>query len=68
MHARKIFEFLMTLLAFVLITLLWFVYAVPGMIDYDSDLSLIVAAVGSIIWLCATGCIILYMVQKTRKT
>jgi hypothetical protein len=68
MHAKKIFEFLMTLLAFVLVTLLWFAYAVPDMIEYDSDLSLIVASAGSIIWLCATGCIVLYIVQKTRKS
>ncbi|TWC16021.1 hypothetical protein FBY06_12185 [Pseudomonas sp. SJZ085] len=58
----------MSLLAFVLVTLLWFVYAVPGMIDYDSDLSLILAAAGSIIWLCATGCIALYIAQKMRRT
>ena len=67
MHARKIFEFLMSLLAYVLVSLLWFAYAVPGMIDYDTEVSLIVAATGSIIWLCATGCIILYIVQKSRR-
>ncbi|SFX25446.1 MULTISPECIES: hypothetical protein [unclassified Pseudomonas] len=67
MHAGKIFEILMALLAYILVSLLWFGYAVPGMIEYDSDTSLIVAATGSIIWMCATGCIALYLVQKTRK-
>ncbi|MBC3361730.1 hypothetical protein J3P95_10020 [Pseudomonas sp. Z5-35] len=66
MHAKKIFELLMSSLAYVLISLLWFAYAVPGMLELDSDFSLIAAACGSIIWLCATGCIALYVVQKTR--
>ncbi|MFW9268172.1 hypothetical protein [Pseudomonas sp. NR3] len=66
MHARKIFELLMSSLAYVLISLLWFAYAVPGMVELDSDFSLITAACGSIIWLCATGCIALYFVQKMR--
>jgi hypothetical protein len=56
----------MSLLVYVLVSLLWFAYAVPGMIDQDSDIALIVAAAGSIIWMCATGCIILYMIQKVR--
>ncbi|AHL33384.1 hypothetical protein CD58_10965 [Pseudomonas brassicacearum] len=66
MHAKKIFEFLMSLLVYVLVSLLWFGYAVPGMVEQDSDLTLIVAASGSIIWLCATGCIVLYMIQRVR--
>ncbi|MCL6701339.1 hypothetical protein [Pseudomonas sp. T1.Ur] len=66
MHARKLFELLMSSLGYVLISLLWFVYAVPGMIELDSDFSLIAAAFGSIIWLCATGCIVLYVVQRMR--
>ncbi|MBA1378077.1 hypothetical protein [Pseudomonas brassicacearum] len=66
MHARKIFELLMSSLGYVLISLLWFVYAVPAMIELDSDFSLIAAAFGSVIWLCATGCIVLYVVQKMR--
>lgn len=66
MHARKLFELLMSSLGYVLISLLWFVYAVPGMIELDSDFSLIAAAFGSIVWLCATGCIVLYVVQRMR--
>ncbi|WHS58254.1 hypothetical protein [Pseudomonas sp. G2-4] len=68
MHAKKIFEFLMSLLVYVLVSLLWFGYAVPAMIEQDSDLTLIVAATGSIIWMCATGCIVLYMIQRVRAT
>ncbi len=68
MHAKKIFEFLMSLLAYALVSLLWLAYAVPSMIEQDSDLSLIVAATGSIIWMCATGCIVLYMIQKSRAS
>lgn len=56
----------MSSLVYVLVSLLWFAYAVPGMIDQDSDASLIVAASGSIVWMCATGCIILYLIQKMR--
>ncbi|EPJ85475.1 hypothetical protein B0E42_22555 [Pseudomonas sp. A25(2017)] len=68
MHAKKIFELLMSLLAYAVVSLLWFAYAVPDMIEQDSDLLLIMAATGSIIWMCATGCIVLYMIQKVRAT
>ena len=68
MHARKLFELLMSAVFYTLVSLLWFVYAVPEMIEEGSDLSLIMAATGSLIWLCSSGCIVLYVIQKTRST
>ncbi|WP_260961445.1 hypothetical protein [Pseudomonas citri] len=58
----------MSVVFYTLLSLLWFAYAVPEMLEEGSELALIVAATGSIIWMCATGCIVLYTVQKTRST
>lgn len=66
MPAQKLFEILMGALLYLLVTLLWFVYAVPEMLATGNDASLIVAIFGSLAWLCASGCIVIHIIQKTR--
>ncbi|MEX0165344.1 hypothetical protein MRBLPD1_003865 [Pseudomonas brassicacearum] len=66
MSAKKLFEVLISALLYLLITLLWFVYAMPEMVEHGSDVALITAGFGSMIWLGATSCILIYIIQKAR--
>ncbi|ROM84822.1 hypothetical protein BK652_09575 [Pseudomonas brassicacearum] len=66
MPARKLFEILMGLLAYLLVTLLWFAYTVPEMLGLGTDAALITAGFGSMVWLAASGCIVIYFIQKAR--
>lgn len=66
MSAKKLFEVLISALLYLLITLLWFVYAMPEMVEHGSDIALIIAGFGSLVWLSATGCILIYIIQKAR--
>ncbi|WP_339503936.1 hypothetical protein [Pseudomonas sp. RL_105y_Pfl2_101] len=66
MFAKKLFEVLMAAMLYLLVTLLWFVYAMPEMVEHGSDAALITAGFGSLVWLSATGCILIYIIQKAR--
>ena len=66
MSAKKLFEVLISTLLYLLITLLWFFYAVPEMVERGSDIAMIIAGFGSLVWLSATGCILIYIIQKAR--
>ncbi|WP_042956469.1 hypothetical protein [Pseudomonas brassicacearum] len=66
MSAKKLFEVLISALLYLLITLLWFFYAVPEMVERGSDIAMIIAGFGSLVWLSATGCILIYIIQKAR--
>ena len=66
MSAKKLFEVLISALLYLLLTLLWFVYAMPEMVEQGSDAALITAGFGSMVWLAATGCILIYIIQKAR--
>lgn len=66
MFAKKLFEVLISALLYLLVTLLWFAYAVPGMLELGTDAALITAGFGSMVWLAATGCIVIYTIQKAR--
>jgi hypothetical protein len=66
MSAKKLFETIVAGLLYLLVTLLWFVYAMPEMVEHGSDAALITAGFGSMVWLAATGCILIYIIQKAR--
>ncbi|CAI8982777.1 hypothetical protein [Pseudomonas chlororaphis] len=66
MPAKKLFEILIGMLAYLLITLLWFFYAVPSMWESGTEAALITAAFGSMLWLGATASIAVYIVQRAR--
>lgn len=66
MSAKKLFEILVGLLAYLLTTLLWFYYAVPSMWESGTEASLITAGFGSMLWLCATACSVIYIIQRAR--
>ncbi|WP_434706869.1 hypothetical protein J3Q07_08130 [Pseudomonas sp. D4-18] len=66
MSARKLFEIVMGALLYLLITLLWFAYAAPQMVEHGSDAALITAGFGTMVWIAATGCIAIYIIQKSR--
>ncbi|SCZ12599.1 hypothetical protein [Pseudomonas sp. NFACC37-1] len=66
MSAKKLFEIFISGLLYLLVSLLWFAYAVPGMLEHGTDAALITAGFGSLAWLAATGCIVIYIIQKAR--
>ncbi|SDZ27983.1 hypothetical protein [Pseudomonas sp. NFIX28] len=66
MSAKKLFEILVGMLAYLLITLPWFLYAVPSMWESRTEAALIVGGFGSMLWICATACIAIYIVQWAR--
>jgi hypothetical protein len=66
MSAKKLFEILIGALVYLLVTLLWFAYALPEMIQNGTDAALITAGFGTMIWIAATGCIVIYIIQKAR--
>ncbi|WP_458737053.1 hypothetical protein [Pseudomonas chlororaphis] len=66
MSAKKLFEILAGLLAYLLITLLWFFYAVPSMWERGANASVIVAFVGSMLWLASTTGGAIYIIQRAR--
>ncbi|AZC88369.1 hypothetical protein C4K29_2066 [Pseudomonas chlororaphis subsp. piscium] len=66
MSAKKLFEILVGLLAYLLTTLLWFYYAVPSMWESGTEAALITAGFGSMLWLCATACSVIYIIQRAR--
>ncbi|MCB2253439.1 hypothetical protein KTQ74_16150 [Pseudomonas chlororaphis] len=66
MSAKKVFEILTGMLAFLLITLVWFFYAVPTMWESGTDAALIAAFAGSMLWLAAVASGVVYIIQRTR--
>ncbi|AZD07502.1 hypothetical protein C4K26_2099 [Pseudomonas chlororaphis] len=66
MSAKKLFEILVGMLAYLLITLLWFFYAVPGMWESGTEAALIVGGFGSMLWLAVTASGIVYIIQRAR--
>ncbi|WP_028236735.1 hypothetical protein [Pseudomonas brassicacearum] len=66
MSAKKLFEVLISALLYLLITLLWFVYAMPEMVEHGSDAALITAGFGTLLWIASAGCIVVYIIQKAR--
>lgn len=66
MSAKKLFEIYISGLLYLLVSFLWFTYAVPEMLDLDTDAALITAGFGSLVWLAATGCIVIHIIQKAR--
>jgi len=66
MPAIKLFGLLMVALFYLVITGLWFAYGVPPMFEEGSVLALLIATIGTAIWLCATGCIVIHIIQKVR--
>ena len=66
MSAKKLFEVLIGALLYLLITLLWFVYAVPEMFSQGDEPALIAAFFGSMVWIAATCCIVIHIIQKAR--
>ncbi|PXX71838.1 hypothetical protein SAMN05660489_02431 [Pseudomonas sp. LAMO17WK12:I10] len=66
MSAKKLFEILVGMLAYLLITLLWLFYAVPGMLDSGTEAALIAAFAGSVLWLAVTASGIVYIIQRAR--
>ncbi|PXX60674.1 hypothetical protein SAMN05660489_04400 [Pseudomonas sp. LAMO17WK12:I10] len=66
MPAKKLFEILVGMLAYLLITLLWFFYAVPGMWESGTEAALIASVTGSMLWLIATASGIVYIIQRAR--
>lgn len=66
MSAKKLFEILASLLAYLLITLLWFFCAVPRMWEHGTDVAVIVAFVGSMLWLASTASGAIYIIQRAR--
>lgn len=66
MPAKKLFEILVCMLAYLLITLLWFFYALPSMWESGTDAALIVAFAGSMLWLCASAGGAVYVIQRAR--
>ncbi|WP_347905994.1 hypothetical protein [Pseudomonas purpurea] len=66
MFAIKLFGLLMAALFYVVITGFWFAYGVPPMFEVGSVPTLLVAAIGTFIWLTATGCIAIHIIKKVR--
>lgn len=66
MSAKKVFEILAGMLAFMLITLGWFFYAVPAMWESGTDAALIAAFAGSMLWLAAVASGVVYIIQRAR--
>ncbi|QQX60890.1 hypothetical protein [Pseudomonas chlororaphis] len=66
MSAKKLFEILVGTLAYLLITLLWFFCAVPGMWESGTEAALIAAFAGSMLWLTGTSSGIVYIIQRAR--
>ncbi|MGY4818020.1 hypothetical protein ACVNP3_18985 [Pseudomonas chlororaphis subsp. piscium] len=66
MSAKKLFEIMVGLLAYLLITLLWFFYAVPSMWESGTEAALIGAFAGSMLWLAGTASSIVYIIQRAR--
>ncbi|SDY29496.1 hypothetical protein [Pseudomonas sp. NFIX28] len=66
MSAKKLFEILVGILAYMLITLLWFFYAVPAMWESGTDAAFIIGTFGTALWLSATASIAVYIIQRAR--
>jgi hypothetical protein len=66
MSSRKLFETLIGVLLYLLVTLLWFAYAAPQMVEHGSYAALFTAGFSTMVWLAATGCIAIYIIQKAR--
>ncbi|PMY35942.1 MULTISPECIES: hypothetical protein [Pseudomonas] len=67
MSAKKLFKILVGLLVYLLITLFWFFCAVPCMWERGTDASVIVAFVGSMLWLASTASGAIYIIQRARS-
>lgn len=66
MPAKKLSEVLIAALLYLPQPLLWFAYAAPEMLEHSTDAALITAGFGSLVWLAASGCIVIYIIQKAR--
>ncbi|PXX51545.1 hypothetical protein SAMN05660489_06315 [Pseudomonas sp. LAMO17WK12:I10] len=66
MSAKKLFEILVGMLAYLLITLLWFYSAVPSMWESGTEAAIITTSFGSMLWLAVTASGIVYIIQRAR--
>jgi hypothetical protein len=66
MSAAKLFKLLMCGLAYLVLSGLWFCSAAPWLLNDGATASLIALAVGSAVWIIATGCIFIHVIQKAR--
>ena len=66
MFAKKLFEVLAFALLYLMLTLLWFAYVVPEMLDSGTDAALIAAGSGTLLWIASAGCIVVYIIEKAR--
>lgn len=66
MFAKELFEVLAFALLYLMLTLLWFAYVVPEMLDSGTDAALIAAGFGTLLWFASAGCIVIYIIQKAR--
>ncbi|MHC8326138.1 hypothetical protein [Pseudomonas sp. LB1P83] len=66
MSAAKLFELLMCGLAYLVLSGLWFCLAAPWLLNDGATASLFTLKIGAAIWICATACIVIHVIQKAR--
>lgn len=66
MYAIKLFKRLMAGLAWLIVTSLLFLLAAPRALQEGSEISLIILTICVAVWIIATGCIAIHVIQKAR--
>ncbi|WP_434558049.1 hypothetical protein [Pseudomonas sp. Z4-20] len=64
LSAMRLFEVLMFMFVYVALTVAWFGFAAPEMMDSVSTGAVLVGFAGSVLWLICTTCIVLYTINK----
>jgi len=66
MYAIKLFKRLMGGLVWLIVSGLLFLYAAPWLFREGSEISLITLTICVAVWIIATGCVAIHVIQKSR--
>lgn len=64
LSAMRLFEVLMFMFVYVALTVVWFGFAAPEMMNSVSTGAVLVGFAGSVLWLICNTCIAVYIINK----
>lgn len=64
LSAMRLFEVLMSMFVYAVLTIAWFGFAAPEMVSSPSTGAVLVGLAGSVLWLICTTCIVVHIINK----
>jgi hypothetical protein len=68
LSAKRLFEVLMFMFVYAVLTVAWFGFAAPEMVSSSSTGAILVGFAGSVLWLICTTCIVVHILNKWHSS